>query len=721
MTLPSDKPAPGGRHLGWTGLFPWRGSRKQQATAIVESGLFDGTWYLSHYPDVAPTGTDPLSHYLALGVSEGRDPNPLFGTAWYLFTYPDVAAAGVDPLLHYLRSGAAEGRDPHPLFDTDWYLSRYPDVAAAGMNPLSHYLRQGAAEGCDPHPLFDAAWYLSTNPEVAVAGTNPLLHYLRQGAAEGRDPHPLFDTDWYLSMYPDVAAAGVNPLSHYLRSGAAEGRDPNPLFDTDWYLSSYPDVVTSGVNPLEHYVRWGVAERRNPGPHFDTAKYLTAYPDVAALGTNPLAHYLKAIQKKRHTVIAALEKVKWAEPLLQQITPDQLSVLRVDARDQGLPPYYPAFRKLFLSLDHSFDHIVFIRGLTHEEADLEAIHALRAAQERHGTDAVLLVITDQDLLPLKHWLPAGTHLRTLSAHDRDLSPWARMMIVRTLIQTLWPKAVLNVNSRACWEVFMLFGAPLSHTTDLYAMLFQHDADSESGFGGYAAEFFRDCLPHLRRIYTDNAAFLCDLKQRFGIPPMYFPKLDTLYQPWETTMLPAGCKPYPPPPEDGTFRVFWAGRICHQRNPQLLLEIARRCPGFTFDVYGTCDKKFKSMMSEEAPPNVLVKGPCSDMGAIPVANYQAFLYTSLQDDLPNALIAAGTLEVPVVASGLDAIVELIDDTTGWPVHNFVAADGYAEALERIQSDPTRSSEKARVLRQRIATRHSWESYMACLSQSPSFID
>jgi len=87
-----------------------------------------------------------LHRHLAL-VEQSR----MFDASWYLAQYPDVARANVEPMRHYLVFGAAEGRDPHPLFDTSWYLDRYPDVRRAGINPLVHYILRGAMEGRHPH------------------------------------------------------------------------------------------------------------------------------------------------------------------------------------------------------------------------------------------------------------------------------------------------------------------------------------------------------------------------------------------------------------------------------------------------------------------------------------------------------------------------------------------------------------------------------------------
>ena len=47
---------------------------------------------------------------IKFGWHEGRDPSVGFDTASYLAAYPDVAAAQVNPLEHYLAFGVHEGR-----------------------------------------------------------------------------------------------------------------------------------------------------------------------------------------------------------------------------------------------------------------------------------------------------------------------------------------------------------------------------------------------------------------------------------------------------------------------------------------------------------------------------------------------------------------------------------------------------------------------------------
>ncbi|MCK1321661.1 glycosyltransferase [Bradyrhizobium sp. 162] len=120
---------------------------KSDTKILLRSQLFDATWYLRRYPDVAAARLDPLTHYVRRGAREGRNPNPLFDGDWYLDSYPDVAAAGINPLVHYAQYGDLEGRDPHPSFSTRYYLEQNPDVATSGLNALAHFLLAGTGAG----------------------------------------------------------------------------------------------------------------------------------------------------------------------------------------------------------------------------------------------------------------------------------------------------------------------------------------------------------------------------------------------------------------------------------------------------------------------------------------------------------------------------------------------------------------------------------------------
>jgi len=77
---------------------------------VLQSGLFDKSYYLELYPEVSDAGIDPIVHYLRYGWTIGCEISRIYNIFRYLEMYSDIRRARINPLLHYLRSGKEEGR-----------------------------------------------------------------------------------------------------------------------------------------------------------------------------------------------------------------------------------------------------------------------------------------------------------------------------------------------------------------------------------------------------------------------------------------------------------------------------------------------------------------------------------------------------------------------------------------------------------------------------------
>ncbi|MQP65585.1 hypothetical protein GE253_09530 [Niveispirillum sp. SYP-B3756] len=87
-------------------------------------GLFNTSYYLEKNPDVAAAVKTGIigawQHFHQYGWREGRDPSALFDVSAYKQANPDVQAADMNPLFHYLANGMAEGRTTS-VADLDYY------------------------------------------------------------------------------------------------------------------------------------------------------------------------------------------------------------------------------------------------------------------------------------------------------------------------------------------------------------------------------------------------------------------------------------------------------------------------------------------------------------------------------------------------------------------------------------------------------------------------
>lgn len=108
---------------------------------------FDRKWYLQEYPEVGPSGIDPLDHYLRFGVEEQR---------WKSRRHKEKGLASV--ALRKKRPGffrrleiSIRKRRKRLFggigFDREWYLQEYPEVRLSGIEPLDHYVFIGKKEG----------------------------------------------------------------------------------------------------------------------------------------------------------------------------------------------------------------------------------------------------------------------------------------------------------------------------------------------------------------------------------------------------------------------------------------------------------------------------------------------------------------------------------------------------------------------------------------------
>lgn len=204
-----------------------------------------------------------------------------FSREHYLATHPDVSEVGSDPLSHYLRYGRSEGR--RTIADETVRSSASDAVpggreAAPAEGAAGLWQRHGG-HGHRPDYRFDPLYYLARNGDVRETGKDPDAHYRSHGQRQGRHPNAYAEARAALGTELDAVlldlltdddlraavAAGEPDASEVafeliaLGSGI-DGRISD--FSREHYLATHPDVSTAGLDPLLHYVRYGRAERR---------------------------------------------------------------------------------------------------------------------------------------------------------------------------------------------------------------------------------------------------------------------------------------------------------------------------------------------------------------------------------------------------------------------------------------------------------------------------
>jgi len=594
-------------------------------------------------------------------------------------------------------------------FDQKWYAETYRNVVPPHMGPLEHYVREGAIKGFSPGPRFNSAWYLKHYPDVAAAGINPLLHYLNHGLAEGRSPampneselsatmnkvisSGFFDPKWYINTYPDVSPSYMGPLEHYVKHGAFEGRSPGPNFNSAWYCAQYPDIIIGRDNPLLHYLDYGAAQGRMPAP-----------PPGS-------------LEAARSTInsISDLEPELYAVDIFRTV--ERLPIVTGAAKG----PAYTVFRSLFNSLEKPYDNIVFLPWLMLGGADVVAIHAITALIERYGPDSTLVIVADYNRLDAQSSLPAGSEIRVLSSFDPNLTTEERTQIVELIIRALQPRNVLNVNSKTCWDAFLRYGQAFATFTRLFAAIFCRDYTDDGRPAGYADTHLRGTLPFIHRIYFDNESFLNTLIAQFSLPKGLADKFVVLKQPVKQSHT-RKTRRFESRRRD-SISVFWASRFCRQKNIDLLMRIIELDDNISFDVWGwgedAEEQRLKHFASQRR--NLNIRGRYSSFSAIPLHNYNQFLYTSLWDGIPNVLLEVADAGIPIIASEIDGVKELVGPETGWLVADYKNPRAYLSVIYDVHENPNEALRRSDNMLCVLAEKHSWSSYIAVLSQSDNLL-
>ena len=102
------------------------------------------------------------------------------------------------------------------------------------------------------------------------------------------------------------------------------------------------------------------------------------------------------------------------------------------------------------------------------------------------------------------------------------------------------------------------------------------------------------------------------------------------------------------------RVLWLARVTGVKNPQRVIEIAKKLPEIDFYMAGGGD--LLERIKKEAPRNLKVLGWQDAKSVLPIADI--FLSTSENEGMPIALIEAHLAGIPVVATNVGSVPEVV---------------------------------------------------------------
>ena len=109
------------------------------------------------------------------------------------------------------------------------------------------------------------------------------------------------------------------------------------------------------------------------------------------------------------------------------------------------------------------------------------------------------------------------------------------------------------------------------------------------------------------------------------------------------------------------QIAFVGRLSEEKGADRILLIAKQLPSLTFHIYG--DGPEKEKLIEKAPTNVIFHGNQSNMSTV-WPQIGLVLMPSRYEGLPMAALEAMSYGIPVIASPVGELPELLENKRGW---------------------------------------------------------
>lgn len=351
-------------------------------------------------------------------------------------------------------------------------------------------------------------------------------------------------------------------------------------------------------------------------------------------------------------------------------------------------------------------HLFLVRWIHRGGADLETLNYLRALSSQPGNRVTVIATFDGE----SGWasrVPDTVRFVEFGAAMRGLSWRERQRVLFGFLDEVRPPVVHNVNSELAFRVFCKHGSRLARHSGLYVSVFCTDLDLEGARGGYG-HYLATCYRYLAGVFCDNQRHLDELVEHYGLEPN---KMHVHYQP--APEMPDIDVAAARASESGPLSVLWAGRWDRQKRPDVLARIAKACRDLPirFHVYGAPvldDETYGDVLRDIE--NVEIHGSFDGFASLPLEEFDVLLLTSQWEGLPNILLEAICVGMPILTSSVGGIPELLKDgESALLVDPFDAIEEYVARLKLVSGDRKALARLAREAKVAVSLQHSWDSF------------
>ena len=573
------------------------------------------------------------------------------------------------------------------FFDLDFYCQMYNILTSEKKTILNEFIKKHSSTRM-PNPNFDPVFYLNKYEDVANNKINPLIHFLKYGMKEGRLGHKFeidvrealikerlvsyccFDAQFYIKKYNLDRYERLYPIEHFIKIGAVNLYKPNENFDVTWYKNQYADTkqLENSIDIINHYYNVGKNEGRRKTVPGNIYKNL----DKAVVEFSLIEPIINSSEILRNKELL---------PIVNGKIKDNYTLFFKDI----IGKYSP----------NEIKCIIIVPRFEVGGANKVALDIYSYMSSKFEENNILIIETEAvDISKVRQNVISFSELYNKDGEQIDL--------LKRIIFYLLPNLIFNINSLTAWNMQRLQGRLcIPKKSKIINAIFCNDFSQKGNSIGYIDTHLISILPNSDAIITDNKNIKKEIIDTFFLDNELSKKIFPVAFPVITT------KNIIRNISNERKKVIWASRITTQKNPLILLQIAKMIPDVDFFIYGKVDSDYNNSFIKNLNPisNIFYMGEFKDFSQIPVNKHDLFLYTSLWDGLPNILLEAGASKIPIVSGINGGIGELINKTSGYPVSSCDNADEFVQRIIEALSEPEVALQKAENLYEYIKIAHS----------------
>lgn len=355
------------------------------------------------------------------------------------------------------------------------------------------------------------------------------------------------------------------------------------------------------------------------------------------------------------------------------------------------------------------DYVFFVPWVVRGGADKVLFNYIEALKEIHQDWHFAVIATLSVDNTWSSSLPEYVDFIDFGNISLGLNSDMKDKLMSLIVTQLRCKKLHIINSEYGYDWVRRHLELIKDNYDLYISLFAWE---------YIAGSHRKCLqsyddPYLfeifdvvKKIFTDNKNMInytCEHngfeKNKFIV--QYQPVRELNFRPAKNNVL-----------DHGKLKILWAGRVVPSKLPDIVLKIGSMFENgeVIIDMFGELSDTIEKG-SLKNNKNVRYCGKYDDFNSLPIGEYDLFLYTSLNDGMPNVILEATAAGLPVIASNDGGVGEFIKDgKTGILIEDYLNAEAYAKALRKILEDPRRLKQYVKNAQKLLKDQHSWSKFI-----------